>query len=167
MDQLKKEIEAAKNGESKLILIIGKPGSGKSKVIHEYSDETGVPILNLDQIFGTSCDDIETVMNEGCPAYVKKETITPKEASELIRKAGGKVVLAHPVAYKYEDNLDINDILSLVNETKADGIEANYIYIDRNNNKINEIDKWNNFAKEHNLFVTVGSDFHKKDGILS
>lgn len=35
MDQLKKEIEAAKNGESKLILIIGKPGSGKSKVIHE------------------------------------------------------------------------------------------------------------------------------------
>lgn len=108
---------------------------------------------------------IETVMNEGCPAYVKKETITPKEASELIRKAGGKVVLAHPVAYKYEDNLDINDILSLVNETKADGIEANYIYIDRNNNKINEIDKWNNFAKEHNLFVTVGSDFHKKDGI--
>ena len=34
---------------------------------------------------------IETVMNEGCPAYVRKETITPKEAAELIRKAGGKV----------------------------------------------------------------------------
>lgn len=71
MDQLKKEIEAAKNGESKLILIIGKPGSGKSKVIHEYSDETGVPILNLDQIFGTSCDDIETVMNDFLKNYDK------------------------------------------------------------------------------------------------
>ena len=49
---------------------------------------------------------IETIMNEGCPAYVKKDTITPKEAANLIRNAGGKVILAHPVAYKYEDNLN-------------------------------------------------------------
>jgi len=42
-------------------------------------------------------------MNEGCPAYVKKETITPMEASELIKKSGGRVILAHPVAYKYEE----------------------------------------------------------------
>ena len=38
MDQLLKEIEVAKNIENKLILIIGSPGSGKSKLIHEYSD---------------------------------------------------------------------------------------------------------------------------------
>lgn len=108
---------------------------------------------------------IETVMNEGCPAYVKKETITPKEAAELIRKAGGKVVLAHPVAYRYEDNLNEEDIATLVNEMKPDGLEANYIYIDRDNNKIDEVDIWNAFAKGHNLNVTVGSDFHNKDGI--
>ena len=53
---------------------------------------------------------IETIMNEGCPAYVKKETISPKEASSLIHKAGGKVILAHPVAYSYEDNLTEEDI---------------------------------------------------------
>lgn len=108
---------------------------------------------------------IETIMNEGCPAYVKKETITPKEAAELIRKAGGKVILAHPVAYKYEDNLTDDDILELVNEMKVDGIESNYIYIDRNNNKINEVDKWNKFAEDNNLRTTIGSDFHNKDGI--
>lgn len=108
---------------------------------------------------------IETVMNEGCPAYVKKETITPKEAAELIRKARGKVVLAHPVAYRYEDNLNEEDILALVNEMQPDGIEANYIYIDRNNRKIDEVNIWNAFAKEHNLNVTIGSDFHNKDGI--
>lgn len=108
---------------------------------------------------------IETVMNEGCPAYVRKETITPKEAAELIRKAGGKVVLAHPVAYRYEDNLNEEDIATLVNEMKPDGLEANYIYIDRDNNKIDEVDIWNAFAKGHNLNVTVGSDFHNKDGI--
>ena len=76
---------------------------------------------------------IETIMNEGCPAYVKKSTITPKEAAELIRMAGGKAVLAHPVAYEHEDNLDENEILDIVKDMKADGIETNYIYINRNN----------------------------------
>lgn len=108
---------------------------------------------------------IETIMNEGCPAYVKKSTMSPKEAAELIRRAGGKVVLAHPVAYKNEDNFTEKDIDKIVTDMKADGIEANYIYVNRNNEKINELDIWNAFAKRHNLFTTVGSDFHMKDGI--
>ena len=107
---------------------------------------------------------IETIMNENCPAYVKKKTVTPKEAAEIIRKAGGKVVLAHPVAYVYEDNLKINEILEIINDMKADGLEANYIYTDRNNNIVNEIEKWNKFAEENHLFVTIGSDFHMEDG---
>ena len=108
---------------------------------------------------------IETIMNEGCPAYVEKETISPIKASDLIREAHGKVVLAHPVAYKYEDGLTDEEILDLVNDIKADGIESNYIYIDKNNNKINEINHWNIFAKSHNLITTIGSDFHKVDNI--
>ena len=108
---------------------------------------------------------IETIMNENCPAYVKKETVTPKEAAEMIRKANGKVVLAHPVAYVHEDNFTDEDILNIINEMKPDGLEANYLYIDRNNNIFDETEKWNKFAKENNLFVTVGSDFHNKDGI--
>ena len=110
---------------------------------------------------------IETIMNEGCPCYVEKEAISPKEASDLIREAGGKVVLAHPVCYKYEDGLNDDDILNLVKEMKPDGIEANYIYLDINGNKINESTHWNNFAKHHNLITTIGSDFHKNDGIHS
>ncbi len=108
---------------------------------------------------------IETVMNENCPAYVKKETVTPKEAAEIIRAANGKVVLAHPVAYVHEDNLTDEDILEIIKDMEPDGLEANYLYVDRNNNKINEVEKWNKFAKENNLFVTVGSDFHNKDRI--
>ena len=104
-------------------------------------------------------------MNENCPAYVKKETVTPKRAAEIIRDAKGKVVLAHPVAYVHEDNFSDEDILNIINDMKPDGLEANYLYVDRNNNKINEVEKWNNFAKENNLFVTAGSDFHNKDGI--
>lgn len=108
---------------------------------------------------------IETIMNENCPAYVKKEQITPKEAAQIIRKAGGIVVLAHPVAYMHEDNLTEEDILKIVEDIKPDGIEANYIYVDRNNQMFDETKKWNEFAKENNLFVTIGSDFHNKDGI--
>jgi hypothetical protein len=108
---------------------------------------------------------IETIMNEGCPAYVKKETITPKEAANLIRSAGGKVVLAHPVAYFYEDNLTVKDIQSLIDDMNPDGIEAYYIYIDRNGNKHNDINTWLELAKKNNKFVTIGSDFHTKDNI--
>ena len=108
---------------------------------------------------------IETIMNEGCPAYVKKNSISPKEAAEVIRKAGGKVVLAHPVGFKYEDDLDITDVQKIVDNMNPDGIEAYYHYVDKSNNRIDEVNKWKEFAKKNSKFVTIGSDFHKKDGL--
>ena len=82
-----------------------------SNVVDNKENET-----LLKEVFGyipSRGEYIETIMNEGCPAYVKKETLTPKEAAQIIRQAGGKVVLAHPVAYEYEDNLTEEDILNL------------------------------------------------------
>ena len=108
---------------------------------------------------------IETIMNENCPAYVKKRTVSPKQAADIIRESNGKVVLAHPVAYVHEDGFTDEDILNIINDMNPDGLEANYIYVDRNNNLINETKKWNEFANKNNLFVTIGSDFHNKDGI--
>lgn len=108
---------------------------------------------------------IETIMNKGCPGYVKKETITPKEASLVIKEAGGKVILAHPVAYEYQKGLTVHDILEIIKEMEPDGIEANYIYVDVKQGKIDEVNKWNKIAKENNLITSLGSDFHNKDGI--
>ena len=108
---------------------------------------------------------IETIMNEGCPAYVKKESITPKQASELIKNAGGTVVLAHPVSYFYEDNLEEKDIKKIIDDMNADGIESYYIYVDKNNIKHNDIQKWYKFAKDNDKFITIGSDFHSFDNI--
>jgi len=108
---------------------------------------------------------IETVMNEGCPAYVKKASVTPIEAAELIRSAGGKAVLAHPVCYGYEDGLTEEEILDLIKEMKVDAIEGNYLYVDRSDVMHDDTDKWNTFAKENNLISTIGSDFHNKDGL--
>jgi hypothetical protein len=108
---------------------------------------------------------IEAVMNENCVAYVKKETVTPKVAAEIIREAKGKVVLAHPVAYVHEDKLTDDDILEIIKDMSPDGLEANYLYVDSNNQKFDEVQKWNEFAKLNNLFTTAGSDFHNSDGI--
>lgn len=103
---------------------------------------------------------IENILNKGCPGYVKKETISPTQASLLIKKYGGKVILAHPVAYTHQFYFNDNDIIDLVKDIKADGIEANYLYMNKNGIKINEIDKWNQIAKENNFITTIGSDFH-------
>ena len=48
---LAQKIERLHNSEQKLLLIVGGPGSGKSKAIREYSNETGIPMLDLDMIF--------------------------------------------------------------------------------------------------------------------
>ena len=104
-------------------------------------------------------------MNEGCPAYTEKETINPKEAADLIRKAGGKVFLAHPVAFKYEDNLTDEEVIEIAKSMNVDGIEANYLYVDRNDNKIDDVEKWNKIAKENNWLASIGSDFHIADGL--
>ena len=64
------------------------------------------------------------------------------------------------VAYVHEDNLAEEDILEIIKELQPDGLEAYYLYVDRYDNKFDETKKWNEFAKRHNLFVTVGSDFH-------
>ena len=104
-------------------------------------------------------------MNEGCPAYVKKTTITPIEAANIIKNAGGKVVLAHPVAYKYEDNLSEDTIIKLIKDMDINAIEGYYLYVDRNNIKINEIDKWKKFADDNNLICTIGTDFHTKNNL--
>ncbi len=129
------------------------------------NDKNRLKLINDFGVVPQMGEFIEKMMNENCPFYVEKETITPKEAADIIHNAGGIVVLAHPVAYTYEDNLTESDICELVNEMTADGIEADYVYIDKNNIKHNDIVFWNNFASNYNLNTTVGSDFHKEDGI--
>ena len=108
---------------------------------------------------------IESMMNEGCPCFVKKKSISPVRAAEMIREAGGVVFLAHPVAYKYEDGLTDEDILRIVREMNADGIEANYIYVDKFNNVIDDREHYQKLARDNGLKISTGSDFHKIDGI--
>ena len=130
--------------------------------IIENKNNSGMLLKDFDHIPSVG-EFIETIMNKDCPCYVKKNTITPKEASKLIKDAGGKVILAHPVAYEYENSMTKEEILKVALDIKADGLESIYLYIDKNNNLINEIKEWVKIAKDNNLITTVGSDFHKFD----
>ena len=71
MNQLKDAIEKAKENENKLILIVGLPGSGKSKLIHEYSKDSVIPILDLDNIFKDTTNNIAEVMDNFLVTYNK------------------------------------------------------------------------------------------------
>ncbi len=87
------------------------------------------------------------------PAYVEREKMTPAEAVELILKAKGLPVLAHPLTF--------NDPEAMIAELKAAGlvgIEAYY-----NGYTAEEINRLVGLADRHNLIATGGSDYHGLD----
>lgn len=89
----------------------------------------------------------------GGPAYVEREKMTPKEAVELILRANGLPVLAHP--------LTINDPETMVIELKTSGlvgIEAYYAGC-----TAEEINRLVSLADRYGLIVTGGSDYHGLD----
>ena len=87
------------------------------------------------------------------PAYVEREKMTPVEAVELILRASGLPVLAHP--------LTINDLEMMIVELKAAGlvgIEAYY-----NGYTADEISKLVSLANKYGLIASGGSDYHGLD----
>lgn len=85
----------------KLLLLIGRPGSGKSKFLYNYSREKGIPILDFDQILGKQ-------IPEGKDAnyvydFIKGFLKTYKPAEILIDK---KTIL-----YQKDSNIDLLDFL--------------------------------------------------------
>ncbi|MEE8413292.1 MAG: PHP domain-containing protein [Dehalococcoidales bacterium] len=89
----------------------------------------------------------------GGPAYIKREKITPSEGVELILRAEGLPVLAHP--------LTVNDPESLVARLKENGlagIEAYYKdYTGADTRRLVGL------AERFGLIVTSGSDYHGLD----
>jgi predicted metal-dependent phosphoesterase TrpH len=87
------------------------------------------------------------------PAYVAKENITPGEAIDLIHRAGGLAVLAHPGiggADKY-----INDFINL----GLDGIE---LYHPQHNQKQRQ--EYAAIVGANGLIASGGSDYHGRSG---
>jgi 3',5'-nucleoside bisphosphate phosphatase len=89
----------------------------------------------------------------GGPAYVERDKMTPGEAVELILRAGGIPVLAHPFVSKDPDNL-----MARLKQNGLIGIEAYY-----GEYKPEDVKKLVGLAEKYHLITTGGSDYHGLD----
>lgn len=89
--------------------------------------------------------------------YVKREKVTPIQAVKLILAAGGIPILAHPILY-HMSNAKLKELVRELKEAGLMAIEGMYsTYTSSETRQIQEI------AKEYNLLVSGGSDFHGKN----
>lgn len=85
---------------------------------------------------------------------IKRQSITPKQAIELIKNAGGISVIAHPVTLKLDDN-ELDEKIKELKKYGLDGMECyNNIHTKEDIAKLKEI------ANKNNMLITAGSDFH-------
>ncbi len=83
------------------------------------------------------------------PAYVPKRTLNPEGAIDLVKRAGGVPVLAHPGSLRRDDLIP-----SLVDW----GLEGIEIWHPKHDAA--RVRHYQALAEEHHLLVTGGSDFH-------
>lgn len=118
---------------------IGRPHVAKALVEKKY--------------FTTIADVFDSLLKKDGPAYVPHYKLTPYQVSDLIKQAGGIAILAHPGL--------INDD-NLVRELIAHSIDGIEVY--HPSHTEDQTDQYLNIAKQHNLIVTGGSDFHAIPG---
>lgn len=92
-------------------------------------------------------------IGQGGPAYVEREKMTPVEALELIVRANGLPVLAHPFT--------TNNLETMVIELKAAGLVGIEAY--SHDYTADESNRLISLANKHNLIVSGGSDYHGLD----
>ena len=115
--------------------VIGRPHIARSLIKNGYVRTVG--------------DAFTKYLAKGAPAYVPKQKLTPLCAINIIRKAGGFSVAAHPGLLKSKN------ILNYLIHIGIDGIE---VYHSKHTAKQSE--GFLKLAQRHNLFITGGSDFH-------
>lgn len=95
-------------------------------------------------------DAFDQYLAEGAQAFISEPRISPEDACRWIREAGGTPVLAHPGLYK--DDVLVRDIIERAHPA---GIEVYH----SDHGEEEEL-RYLAMAKEYNLMVTGGSDFH-------
>ncbi len=88
--------------------------------------------------------------------FVPRQKVTPAQAVELILRAGGIPILAHPILYGLGKSA-LSTLISQLKQVGLMGIEAVYsTYAPADERQIKEL------AKEFDLAISGGSDFHGK-----
>lgn len=93
-------------------------------------------------------------LDQGMPAYITREKLSPMDLIYHIRLAGGIPVLFHPKSIK----LNTEDMFDFIEFLKYCGLEGLEVYNSHNNEEQTEY--YLNMASNLDLIPTVGSDYH-------
>lgn len=101
----------------------------------------------------TKQEAFDRYIGKGKPAYVLPTALTPIQAIKLIHESGGIAVVAHPGLYQ---DVELPDLV----DAGLDGIEVYHP-----DHGAVEREKYKALAKQYELLITGGSDFHgEQDG---
>ncbi|MBP1999337.1 putative metal-dependent phosphoesterase TrpH [Paenibacillus shirakamiensis] len=95
-------------------------------------------------------DAFDRYLGEGAAAYISLSPLSPTEACQWIREAGGAPVIAHPGLY-HQDWL----IQNLIEEARPAGLEVYH-----SDHQKEDEERYFAMARENNLIITGGSDYH-------
>ncbi len=92
----------------------------------------------------------EKYIGDKCPGYIPSTKLPTKDGIDMIHKAGGLAILAHPYQYTKNDQYELINL-------GVDGVEVFYFPAAPKKYK-----KYKKYCEKHNLLMTGGSDFHKE-----
>ena len=106
--------------------------------------------LLIDGGYAKDINDVfKDILRKDSPCYVPKVKIEVPYIIDIIHKAGGLAVMAHPKLVTSDEY--VVEMLAY----DFDGIE---VYHTKHND--DDVKRYKALAKEHNLFITGGSDYH-------
>lgn len=127
----------------------------KEELIKQFPDTKayGRPHIGKLLIDGGYAKDINDVfkgiLRKDSPCYVPKVKVEVPYIIDIIHKAGGLAVMAHPKLVTSDEY-----VLEMLNYD-FDGMEVYHSkHID------DDVERYKEFAKKHKLFITGGSDYH-------
>lgn len=88
------------------------------------------------------------------PAYIPRYQLEPRRAIELIHGAGGVAVLAHPGHY--------DGYAALIQALVAEGLDGIEVFYPDQGPAL--VEHLRVLARQYDLVMTGGSDFHRRDG---
>lgn len=125
---LTEKIDELNDAKYQLLLIVGEPGSGKSKIIREYSQETGIPMIDLDKIFmNTPSDQLMNEMKNFLKTYNQKvllldnkKTLYAKDSKIDLMEFLKEISLSIPVVATWNGHIENQQLHHIRKDTLED-----------------------------------------------